>query len=265
MAERPRIFPGAFCHYLPVLIIEGLIAGALIGSVLGFIGAGGAMLSVPILIYGFDFSASHASTAALAVVLLAAASGLVPKFKSKDVLVKEALIISGLGLTTNISTSLIAHRLSERFILTGFSLVLLVAGSSMLLKPIDNGPERKMPAWVLVLVSLVIGSMTGLFGIGGGFLAIPVLVLFFRVPQNKAAGTSLLIIALNSIAAFLGHYKIWSEVSWGTPLAMAISAVIVAQLASGKSAHVSPVMLKRAFAVLLFSISAITLLNAWVF
>lgn len=248
-----------------MLIIEGLIAGVLIGSVLGFIGAGGALLSVPLLIYGFDFPASHASTAALAVVLLAAASGLIPKFKSKDVLVKEALIISGLGLTTNISTSLIAHRLSERFILTGFSLVLLVAGSSMLLKPIDNGPERKMPASVLVLVSLVIGSMTGLFGIGGGFLAIPVLVLFFRVPQNKAAGTSLLIITLNSISAFLGHYKIWSEVNWTVPIAMAVSAVVISQLASGKSAGVSPTILKRAFALLLFSISVITLLNAWVF
>jgi uncharacterized membrane protein YfcA len=248
-----------------VLIIEGLIAGALIGSVLGFIGAGGAMLSVPILIYGFDFSASHASTAALAVVLLAAASGLIPKFRSKDVLVKEAFIISGLGLTTNISTSLIAHNLSEKFILTGFSLVLLVAGSSMLIKPFASGPERKMPLWALILVSLVIGSMTGLFGIGGGFLAIPVLVLFFQVPQNKAAGTSLLIITLNSIAAFLGHYKIWNEVNWTVPIAMAISAVVISQLASGKSAGVSPTILKRAFAVLLFTISAITLLNAWIF
>jgi uncharacterized membrane protein YfcA len=247
-----------------VLIIEGLIAGVLIGSVLGFIGAGGAMLSVPILIYVFDFSASHATTAALAVVLLAAASGLVPKFKSKDVLVKEALIICALGLTTNISTSLIADRLSERFILTGFSIVLLVAGTSMLLKPFTSGPERKMPAWALILVSLVIGCMTGLFGIGGGFLAIPVLVLFFRVPQNKAAGTSLLIITVNSIAAFLGHYKIWAEVNWAVPIAMAVSAVVISQLASGKSAGVSPVILKRAFAVLLFSISAITLINAWV-
>ena len=248
-----------------MLIIEGLLAGVLIGAVLGFIGAGGAMLSVPILIYVFDFSASHATTAALAVVLLAAASGLVPKFKSKDVLVKEALIICALGLTTNISTSLIADQLSERFILTGFSIVLLVAGTSMLLKPFTSGPERKMPAWALILVSLVIGCMTGLFGIGGGFLAIPVLVLFFRVPQNKAAGTSLLIITVNSIIAFLGHYKIWSEVNWSTPIAMAISAVIIAQLASGKSAGVSPVILKRAFAALLFTISVITLLNAWVF
>ena len=247
-----------------MLIIEGLIAGVLIGSVLGFIGAGGALLSIPILIYGFDFSASHASTAALAVVLLAASSGVIPKFKSKDVLVKEATVIWGIGLISNISTSLIAHQLSERFILTGFSLVLLVAGSSMLVKPFASGPERKMPLWALILVSLVIGSMTGLFGIGGGFLAIPVLVLFFQVPQNKAAGTSLLIIALNSITAFFGHYKIWSEVNWTVPIAMAVSAVVISQLASGKSAGVSPTILKRAFAVLLFSISAITLLNAWV-
>ena len=248
-----------------MLIIEGLIAGVLIGSVLGFIGAGGAMLSVPILIYVFDFSASHATTAALAVVLLAAASGLIPKFKSKDVLIKEALVICLLGLTTNISTSLIADQLSERFILTGFSLVLLVAGSSMLIKPFTSGPERKMPAWALILVSLVIGCMTGLFGIGGGFLAIPVLVLFFRVPQNKAAGTSLLIITVNSIIAFLGHYKIWSEVNWKVPIAMAVSAVVISQLASGKSAGVSPTILKRAFAVLLFAISVITLINAWIF
>jgi uncharacterized membrane protein YfcA len=135
----------------------------------------------------------------------------------------------------------------------------------MLLKPFTSGPERKMPAWALILVSLAIGCMTGLFGIGGGFLAIPVLVLFFRVPQNKAAGTSLLIITVNSIAAFVGHYKIWSEVNWTVPIAMAVSAVVISQLASGKSAGVSPVILKRAFAVLLFTISAITLLNAWVF
>ncbi len=247
-----------------MLIIEGLIAGVLIGAVLGFIGAGGALLSIPILIYVFDFSASHASTAALAVVLLAASSGVIPKFKSKDVLVKEATVIWGIGLISNVSTSLIAHQLSERFILTGFSLVLLVAGSSMLIKPFASGPERKMPLWALVLVSLIIGSMTGLFGIGGGFLAIPVLVLFFQVPQNKAAGTSLLIIALNSITAFFGHYKIWSEVNWTVPIAMAVSAVVISQLASGKSAGVSPTILKRAFAVLLFTISAITLLNAWV-
>ena len=64
-------------------ILGALLSGVFIGSVLGFVGAGGAMLSVPILIYLFDFTAPTATTAALAIVIAAATSGLIPKFKSK--------------------------------------------------------------------------------------------------------------------------------------------------------------------------------------
>jgi len=86
------------------LILTALLSGGFIGAVLGFIGAGGAMVSVPILLYLFDFTPVAATTAALAVVFLAAVAGLGPKFKSKDVLVKEALTIWALGLLTNIAT-----------------------------------------------------------------------------------------------------------------------------------------------------------------
>ena len=246
-------------------IALALIAGVSIGAVLGFIGAGGAMLTVPILIYVFSFTPVHATTAALLVVFLAAAFGLVPKIKAGDVQIKIALSIWSLGLITNLGGAIVARHLSDAFIITGFSIILILAGLSMLRAPVSERSEKKIPIIALVPLSLVIGSMTGLFGIGGGFLAIPVLVLFFQVPQNKAAGTSLLIITLNSIIAFLGHYKIWSEVNWTVPIAMAVSAVVISQIASGKSAGVSPTILKRAFAVLLFSISAITILNAWVF
>ena len=211
-------------------IIGGLLAGAFIGAVLGFIGAGGAMLSVPILLYIFDFTPQAATTAALAVVLAAAISGLLPKIKSKEVLFKEALVIWGLGLITNLGFSIIAHKLSDTVITTGFSMVLVTAGTMMLIKPIA-GTEKKVPFFWLVVISLVIGSMTGLFGIGGGFLAIPVLVLFFKNPQGKAAGTSLAIIALNTVTAFFGHYQSWSSVTWTTPIAMAIAAVVVARYA----------------------------------
>jgi uncharacterized membrane protein YfcA len=246
-------------------IALALIAGVSIGAVLGFIGAGGAMLTVPILIYVFSFTPVHATTAALLVVFLAAAFGLVPKIKAGDVQIKIALSIWSLGLITNLGGAIVARHLSDAFIITGFSIILILAGLSMLRAPVSERSEKKIPIIALVPLSLVIGSMTGLFGIGGGFLAIPVLVLFFQVPQNKAAGTSLLIITLNSIIAFLGHYKIWPEVNWTVPIAMAVSAVVISQIASGKSAGVSPTILKRAFAVLLFSISAITILNAWVF
>ena len=244
-------------------IISGLLAGGFIGAVLGFIGAGGAMLSVPILLYIFDFTPQAATTAALAVVLAAAISGLLPKIKSKEVLFKEALVIWGLGLITNLGFSIIAHKLSDTVITTGFSMVLVTAGTMMLIKPIA-GSEKKVPFFWLVVISLVIGSMTGLFGIGGGFLAIPVLVLFFKVPQGKAAGTSLAIIAINSITAFFGHYQSWSSVTWTTPIAMAITAVVVARFASIKSGQMNPTVLRKSFAFLLYSIAIFTLFETWV-
>jgi len=244
-------------------IVAGLIAGSFIGAVLGFIGAGGAMLSVPILLYVFDFTPQTATTAALAVVLSAAISGLLPKIKSKEVLFREALIIWALGLTTNVLFSILAYRLSNSVLTTGLALVLIVAGSSMLIKPIA-GTEKRVPLAWLILISLIIGMLTGLFGIGGGFLAIPILVLFFKVPQGKAAGTSLAIIAINSITAFFGHNRSWDDVDWKIPLVMAVAAVIVARMASIKSGQLNPALMKKGFAILLYSIAVFTLLQTWV-
>ena len=243
------------------LVITALISGGFIGAVLGFIGAGGAMVSVPILLYLFDFSPAAATTAALAVVFLAAVAGLRPKFKSKDVLVKEALTIWLLGLITNIGFGLLVERIPDPVILIGFSVVLLGAAYSMLVKPIKDSPERKMSVWALVILSLLIGSLTGLFGIGGGFLAIPVLVLFFHTPQNKAAGTSLLIIALNCLTALAAKFAIWSEIDWGYPLLISVAAVLVAGFASKKAAKTPTVHLKRGFAFLLIGLAGFTILT----
>ena len=244
-------------------ILGALLSGVFIGSVLGFVGAGGAMLSVPILIYLFDFTAPSATTAALAIVIAAATSGLIPKFKSKDVLVKEAIIISAIGSAANVGFSLNIDSFNDQFIKSGFALVLIIAATSMLIKPVV-GTEKKVPLLWLLLISLVIGTMTGLFGVGGGFLAIPILVLFFKTSAVKAAGTSLLIIVLNSIIAFLSHYAIWDQVNWKLPIIMALSAVVIARLASIKASSVNSLILKRAFAYLLFAISAFTLIQSWI-
>jgi uncharacterized membrane protein YfcA len=243
------------------LVITALISGGFIGAVLGFIGAGGAMVSVPILLYLFDFSPAAATTAALAVVFLAAVAGLRPKFKSNDVLVKEALTIWLLGLISNIGFGLLVEHIPDSVILIGFSVVLLGAAYSMLIKPIKDSPERKMSVWALVTLSLLIGSLTGLFGIGGGFLAIPVLVLFFHTPQNKAAGTSLLIIALNCLTALAAKFAIWSEIDWGYPLLISVAAVLVAGFASKKAAKTPTVHLKRGFAFLLIGLAGFTILT----
>jgi hypothetical protein len=246
-------------------IALALLAGALIGSVLGFIGAGGAMLSVPILIYIFHFTPIHASTAALLVVFFAALSGVIPKIRKGEVIYREALAISGIGLITNLGGAVLSKHLSDRTILTGFALVLMVAGSSMLRGPVKNKAEEKMPVTLLILLSLIIGLLTGVFGIGGGFLAIPILVLFFHTPQSKAAGTSLAIICLNTLISLIGHHATWHTVRWSIPMIMAIGAVVVASLASHHASKLPAKQLRIAFAILLYSIALFQLAKSWIF
>jgi uncharacterized membrane protein YfcA len=240
-------------------ILGALLAGSFIGAVLGFVGAGGAMLSVPILMYLFDFEPKLATTAALAVVFLAALSGAIPKARKQQILYRDAFVISGLGLVTNFGFAVVAQHISDAVITTGFAGVLVLAGFSMLRPPRLN-EHKRMPVPVLL-----IGSMTGLFGIGGGFLAIPVLVLFFGTPQAIAAGTSLLIIALNSLISFVGHRALWSDVQWHIPIFMAGAAIVIAQIASHYSGKTSPIVLRRAFAYLLFAVSLFTLAKTWIF
>jgi hypothetical protein len=244
-------------------IALALFAGIFIGAVLGFIGAGGAMLTVPILIYLFDFTPVHATTAALLVVFLAAAFGLLPKLKSGDVQVRIALSIWALGLVTNLGGAILAKHLSDTFIITGFALILTLAGASMLRAPIQNKEEKKIPLIVLIGISLVIGSMTGIFGIGGGFLAIPVLVIFFHTPQVKAAGTSLFIIAINCLTSFFGRQSIWHEIDWKIPALIAIAAIIVSTIASNYSSKVPGAILRKGFAFLLFAIAAFSIIEIW--
>ena len=187
-------------------IVAGIIAGGFIGAVLGFIGAGGAMITVPILLYIFDFTPQTATTAALAVVLTAAISGLLPKIKSKEVLFRETLIIWALGLTTNITFSILAYRLSNSVLTTGLALVLIIAGTSMLIKPIA-GTEKKVPLLWLILISLVIGMITGLFGIGGDFLQFQFWSYSLKYLKEKLQEPHLQLLRLIRLPLSLGTIK----------------------------------------------------------
>lgn len=239
-----------------------VIAGGFIGAILGFVGAGGAMLSVPILLYIFDFTAIPATTGALAIVLCAAIAGAIPKARAKEILYREALVIWGLGLVTNLAASILAHKLSDQIITTGFSITIIFAAISMLKKSAEQ-EQRRMSSGVLVMTSLGIGVITGLFGIGGGFIVIPVLMHAFGTPARVASGTSLVVIALNSITAFIGHQSHWDEVDWKVPIVMALSAMAISLLASHRQSK-SNETTKKAFAGLLVLVATFTLLQTWI-
>ncbi len=243
-------------------ILLAIVSGGFIGAVLGFVGAGGAMLSVPILLYIFDFTAIPATTGALAIVLCAAVAGSIPKARAKEILYREAFVIWGLGLVTNLAASVLAHKLSDQVITTGFSITIIFAAISMLKKSAEKELRRMSPG-ALVVISLGIGVITGLFGIGGGFIVIPVLMHAFGTPARVASGTSLVVIALNSITAFIGHQSHWDEVDWKVPIVMALSAMAISLLASHRQSK-SNETTKKAFAGLLVLVATFTLLQTWV-
>ena len=245
-------------------ILLAIICGVGIGSVLGYVGAGGSMLAVPAFIYIFGLNPVAATTASLIVVFVGAASGALPKLRRNEILVKEALVIWAIGLTTNLTGAYYLPQIPENVILTGFALVLITAGISMLIPTPVRSEERKVSPLALVAISLVIGALTGLFGIGGGFLAIPILILFYNVAPARAAGTSLFIITINTLTGFFAHFRHWDEVNWLIPTLMALMALIVSRYASHHSSKLSPITLKRAFAIFVFAIALFTLVDTWV-
>ena len=245
-------------------ILLAIICGVGIGSVLGYVGAGGSMLAVPAFIYIFGLNPVAATTASLIVVFVGAASGALPKLRRNEILVKEALVIWAIGLTTNLTGAYYLPQIPENVILTGFALVLITAGISMLIPTPVGSEERKVSPLALVAISLVIGALTGLFGIGGGFLAIPILILFYNVAPARAAGTSLFIITINTLTGFFAHFRHWDEVNWLIPALMALMALIVSRYASHHSSKLSPTTLKRAFAIFVFAIALFTLVDTWV-
>ncbi len=245
-------------------ILLALVCGLGIGAVLGYVGAGGSMLAVPALIYVFGLNPVQATTASLLVVFIGAASGAIPKLKRDEVMIKEALVIWAIGLSTNLTGAYFLPRIPENLVLTGFALVLIAAGVSMLLPAPTATKERKISPIALILISLIIGALTGLFGIGGGFLAIPILILFYGVAPARAAGTSLFIITINTFTGFFAHFRHWDEVNWLIPSLMALVALVISRATSHHSSKLSPVTLKKAFAFFVFAISVFTLLDTWI-
>jgi uncharacterized protein len=244
-------------------LVLAILTGIAIGAILGYVGAGGSMLAVPAFIYIFEFNPVQATTAALLVVFIGAASGALPKLRKNEILIKEALVIWAIGLSTNFTGAYFLPQIPEQTILTGFALVLVVAGTSMLIPAFKESGERKVSPLALIAISLVIGAITGLFGIGGGFLAIPILILFYNVAPAKAAGTSLFIITINTLTGFFAHYRHWDEVNWSIPLVVALMALVISRLASRHSSNISPATLKKAFAFFVFAIATFTLVDTW--
>jgi uncharacterized membrane protein YfcA len=199
--------------------ILGYASAVAIGLILGLLGGGGSILAIPVLVYLFDIEPVRASAYSLFVVGITSLVGVGPKYKEGLVNFRAALLFGVPSVLSIFSTrkwfvpfipdpvvSFGELELSKRLLLLGlFAVLMILAALPMIRKQSESdAPPSPKPVYQLVLQGIGVGFITGLVGAGGGFLIIPALVFLGGLKFKTAAGTSLLIIGLNSLMGFLG-------------------------------------------------------------
>ncbi len=232
--------------------IIGYAASLLIGISLGLIGGGGSILTVPVLVYLFGTDPESATAYSLFIVGGTAAVGGVQKFREGFVDVKTVLLfgapsIASVWLTRKYIVPAIPDpvfgAITKPVFFMGLFAILMVAASVSMIreKKNKNGltDKKEMSAGakaaLVILEGLVVGTLTGLVGAGGGFLIIPALVLLAGLDMKKAVGTSLVIIAAKSLIGFTGDLN--REIDWKLLLmvtAFAIGGIFIGNTLSKK-------------------------------
>ncbi|HEU0078792.1 MAG TPA: sulfite exporter TauE/SafE family protein [Longimicrobiaceae bacterium] len=241
--------------------ILGLALAALIGLSLGLLGGGGSILTVPIFVYVLGYGAKEAIAMSLAVVGATSLFGALGHWRAGNVNARVALIFGAVAMAGTYLGARLAVFFSGAAQLTLFAAVMLLAAFFMFrekkpdprsgAKPADEAaPVRDMPIGLIVLEGIAVGVLTGLVGVGGGFLIVPALVLLGRLPMKQAVGTSLVVIAMKSAAGFAGYLG-QVEVDWAFMALFTGIAAAGILLGTWLVQYVPQAALKRSFAVFL--------------
>ena len=244
--------------------IAGYLAALAIGLSLGLIGGGGSILTVPVLVYLFNIEPVLATAYSLFIVGATSLAGVLPKYREGMVNLRTALIFGIPSIAAVYATrKWIVPAIPETvFQLGGFTMtkplllmllfaVLMTFASISMIRDKKGGDSETAGPQnfnypLIIMEGLVVGTLTGLVGAGGGFLIIPALVLLSRLPMKQAVGTSLLIIAMKSLLGFLGDVS-HTSMDWTLLLSVTGLAIIGLFIGNALSRKVNAGTLKKAF------------------
>jgi len=215
---------------MDLITVLGYVGALLIGLILGLIGGGGSILTVPVLVYLIGINPVLATAYSLFVVGSASLVGAIRNMQKGLVDFRTAIVFAiPAFIAVYVSRKYLIPAIPEEitqfgeFLLTKniaimifFAVIMLLASISMIRnnrKESDEEQEIKYNYPLIILEGLLVGVVTGIVGAGGGFLIIPALVLLARLPMKKAVATSLLIIAIKSLIGFLGDVQNL-EIDW---------------------------------------------------
>ncbi|MEK6686931.1 MAG: sulfite exporter TauE/SafE family protein [Gemmatimonadota bacterium] len=240
-------------------MVVGYGLAVLIGVVLGALGGGGAVLTVPVLLYGFGVGMKAAVPMSLAVVGTTSVYGVWRYHQRREVDFHSALVFGPAAMLGALGGTWAALRVSSRLQLVVFAVLLLTTAVMMLRgrKKAAVPGGRRSPV-LLGIIGAGVGFLTGLVGVGGGFMYVPALTLMARLEMRRAVGTSLALIVL-SCAAGLAGYAGRYDLDWGLIGIFTALALVGVALGTTVSARLPQATLRRAFAVLLLLMGAFVL------
>jgi uncharacterized membrane protein YfcA len=237
-------------------IVLTLAFGLLIGLLLGVVGGGGSILTVPILVYVIGEGVHQATATSLVIVGLTAAFGAIPHFRAGRVELPIAIVFGAAGIAGAFAGAWANQRASGPVILLLFGLVMLVVAARMAFAKRPRPRTGRVDAatgWrmspAVPAAGLVVGLMTGFFGVGGGFLIVPALVLALGMTMKLAVGTSLVIIAINSAAGVAAHLGV-GGFDWPVALFFVVGGFVGATVGGRLAGRLDEARLSRGFAAL---------------
>ena len=242
-------------------VIIPLIFGFLVGLALGLVGGGGSILTVPILVYIMGESIHLATGTALAIVGANALVGAWDHGRAGRVHFPIALFFGGAGIVGAFVGTWFNHLISGRIILLGFAVLMLIAAVAMVQIRLDRQqvvPLQIAWSWRILGTGVLVGVLTGFFGVGGGFLIVPALVLLLGLPMRLAVGTSLVIIAINAAAALVGHIR-FGGIDLLVTLLFVLGGAGGSILGSRVSTRLDEHLLRIGFAVLIVLVALVVI------
>lgn len=241
----------------------GFALALFIGLTLGTIGAGGAILTITVLVYILGFSPIEATTYSLVIVGISSFVGSIDYFRKGLVDVKKGLFFSFpafvmvfimrkfvLPTLPDIIYQSSSFTLSkDLLVMLIFALLMIGASYSMIIsrKTAIELTKQEVNYWLIFLEGLIVGALTGFVGAGGGFMIIPALVLFAKLPMKKAVGTSLVIITINSAFGAIGDFSAGVAMDWNFLLKFAGFTILGVLLGGRFTKSIDGERLKPAF------------------
>jgi uncharacterized protein len=261
-----------------------LALGTLVGFSLGLTGGGGAIFAVPILVYALGVPAREAVGISLLTVGFTSLIGFLQRARQGWVEFPTGLLFAIAGMLGAPIGSKLADLIPEAALLGAFALLMLIIAGRLWIKakastaqlPVvvdeNQGPTcRRDPegrlrltsqcAMLLGALGLSTGVLTGMFGVGGGFIIVPALVTFAGMGMQRAIGTSLLVITLVSLSSAVSHFLAGKELGLYTAALFTSGSILGLFVGSGVAKRLAGPTLQRTFAVAILLVAAYVLLR----